>query len=111
VFIILFLRHAALKYSLCWLYAPNCFKFLSTVARFSLYRVEMATIGDMPKVTQIGPTGRRFGAARRNTSRGFCLLLRGISGRYMYARGRSRYARSVGGFARRDKKCHTLRKT
>jgi len=34
IMFIIFLRHAALKYPLCWLYAPNCFKFLSTVARF-----------------------------------------------------------------------------
>lgn len=39
--------------------------------------------------------GRRFGVARRNTSRGFYLLLRGISGRYMYARGRSLGAREA----------------
>lgn len=44
---------------------------------------------------QIGPKRYRSGAARQNTSRGFCLLLRGISGKYMYARGEDLGAREA----------------
>jgi hypothetical protein len=68
------------------------------------------------KVAQIGPTRRHSVVLVRDETLHavFAFITRHFQERYMYARGRDffsvREERDVGGFARRDKKCHTLRK-